>query len=199
MSIETIQTIIDEQKLEDLRKLLKVSGINLDLWTGEKGTKTVENLYKEVEDGETELHIDEKTGVSRVVHVVAGDIYYRDNTTGRFYRLKEDRQVSKVDGNIKRRPELHGAVAEKMKVGEDPAEATARGIEEELGLTGDFKFSKEEIIEETRLTATYPGLNSTYKIHKVPIEIDKANYNPAGYVEEQPKKTSYFIWEEVIG
>jgi hypothetical protein len=43
----------------------------------------------------------------------------------------------------------------------------------------------------------YPGLNSLYKIHKVPIKIDKANFKLGGYLEDQPKKISYFVWEEV--
>jgi len=84
-----------------------------------------------------------------------------------------------------------------MKVGEDPKEATIRGVAEELGISGDFEVGTEEIIEEMRLTTTYPGLNSLYKIHKVPVRINKGSFNPEGYSEEQPKRISYFVWEEI--
>ncbi len=187
----------NEAKLQQLETTLREHGIPVDQWTGEKGTKTVYDLFHEIEEGETEIDFLETGEVLRIVHVVAGDITYQDPETEKIYRLKEDRQVSKVDGNVKRRPELKGAVAEKMKVGEDPREATLRGIAEELGIKGNFEVGPEEIIEETRLTPTYPGLNSMYKIHRLPVRIDTASYRPEGYSEEQPKKTSYFIWEEI--
>lgn len=189
--------ISTDEKVTQFETTLKEHGIPVEQWTGEKGTKTVKDLFDEIEAGETEVEISENGEVLRIVHVVAGDISYLDKQTGTLYRLREDRQVSKVDGSVKRRPELHGAVAEKMKVGEDPKAATLRGIQEELGISGDFEVGDEELIQETRQTPTYPGLTSQYRIHKIPVRIDETSFNPDGYSEEQPKKTSYFVWEKV--
>ena len=189
--------ISTDEKLQQFSDILREHGVAVEHWTGEKGTKTVHDLFHEIENGETEVEFSETGEVLRIVHVVAGDITFYDPETGKTCRLKEDKQVSKMDGSIKHRPELHGAVAEKMKVGEDPREATLRGIHEELGISGDFEIGDEELIQETRHTPTYPGLTSQYRIHRVPVKIDKASFIQNGYSEEQPTKINYFVWEDI--
>ena len=183
------------ETLQDFEQILKKGNLPLEKWTGQQGTKTIEDLFKEAADGETEIETTPNGEVVRIVHVVTGDITYLDEETHQLYRLKEDRQVSKVDESIKKRPHLHGAVAEKMKVGEDPVRSVLRGIKEELGISGNFETGEEKLIEESRTTESYPGLNSIYKVHVVPVRIDESNFKPEGYVENQEKKTNYFVWE----
>ena len=185
------------ETLQDFEQILKKGNLPLEKWTGQQGTKTIEDLFKEAADGETEIETTPNGEVVRIVHVVTGDITYLDEETHQLYRLKEDRQVSKVDESIKKRPHLHGAVAEKMKVGEDPVRSVLRGIKEELGISGNFETGEEKLIEESRTTESYPGLNSIYKVHVVPVRIDESNFKPEGYVENQEKKTNYFVWEKI--
>lgn len=191
------QSEIPAEKIEKFKLSLSQLGISTDNWTGKKGTKTVEELFAEIETGETELMIDEEGELLRLVHVVNVDITYFDSQTKKLYRLREDRQVSKTDGNVKRRVGIQGSVAEKMKIGENPRDTALRGMKEELGLIYEFDMGAEKVIEETHSSKTYPGLNSKYKIHIFPVQIDERNYKPEGYIEEQPNKTSYFVWEEV--
>ena len=185
------------ETLQDFEQILKKGNLPLEKWTGQQGTKTIEDLFKEAADGETEIETTPNGEVVRIVHVVTGAITYLDEETHQLYRLKEDRQVSKVDESIKKRPHLHGAVAEKMKVGEDPVRSVLRGIKEELGISGNFETGEEKLIEESRTTESYPGLNSIYKVHVVPVRIDESNFKPEGYVENQEKKTNYFVWEKI--
>lgn len=194
--IHRTKTLSTEHDLETFTARLKQKGLPLDQWTGEKGTKTPEKLFEEIQAGETTLEITENGEIIRVVRVVAGDVYYRERETGKTYRLREDRQEW-ADGSVKQRPYLRGAVAEKMKAGERPQEAVLRGIKEELGLEGTFKLQEPEEIREQKETGTYPGLQSEYVIHKVPVFIDQASFNPKGYREVQKSKTTYFVWEAV--
>ena len=197
MNEMNIHEVPNEEELIEFETMLKGTKLPTNEWTGEEGTKTVQELFNEVNAGETEIEVTPDGEVQRIVHVVSGDITYIDETTGDIFRLKEDRQIFKKDGKVKKRPHLRGAVAEKMKAGEDPTESTIRGIKEELGIAGNFIIGSVETVEEKRETPTYPGLTSTYKIHIVPVKIDKANFKPKGYVEEQEIKTNYFVWEKL--
>ncbi len=178
--------------LTQLENTLREHNIPVGTWTGENGTKTLEDLLSEIESGESRLEITTTGELKRIVRVVAVDII-GVNANGRRYRLEDDRQVFKKDGHIKRRPHLHGAVAEKIKGRESIAQATLRGIQEELGITTRERVEPGEVIVETRHTATYPGLESQYEIYKVRVQIER--FNPNGYKEEQEAKTTYFVWK----
>ncbi len=40
-------------------------------------------------------------------------------------------------------------------------------------------------------------LLSIYIVHKFRIQLVDNQFNPNGYVEKQPDKTTYFMWKEV--
>ncbi len=172
---------------------LRGHNIPVDTWTGEGGTKTLEDLLGEIESGESRLETTTTGKLRRTVRVVAVNIVGKDKD-GQRYRLEEDRQVFKEDGHVKRR-RLHGAVAEKIKGGESAIQAARRGIREELRITTAEILGEENgVIKETGRTATYPGLETEYRIHVVHARIGPDNFNMRGYVERQKRKTTHFKW-----
>lgn len=179
--------------IEALEQQLQEAGIDVSRW-GWGEAKTLEHLQKEIENGETILVIGEKGELLRMVVVCGADIYYV-SPDGKRYRLKEEKQVFK-DGRERKR-DLGQAVSEKMKPDEDPRDAMIRGIREELGIQGDISLVQTGTDEQLLSSPSYPGLQSQYIRHKFEAILDKSQFRPEGYKEEQKDKTTYFIWEEV--
>jgi len=176
-----------------LQKQFEEAGINTTEW-GTGKTKTLAHLQKEIESGETVLITDSEGRLLRKVMVGNADVYYR-SPDGKEYRLREAKQVF-TDGRERCR-DLNSAVSEKMKPGENPKDAMIRGIEEELGIKGDIFLTDEGIDDETIMSPSYPGLHSRYICHRFSVVFDDDQFNPEGYVERQPDKSTYFIWKEV--
>ncbi len=176
-----------------LKKQLEAAGINTAEW-GTGQAKTLEHLQKEIESGETILVTGEKCELLRKVVVGGADIYYK-SPDGKRYRLKEDRQVFK-DGRERRR-DLGQAVSEKMKPDEDPKEAIIRGIQEELGISGEITLTEIGTDYQIITSPSYPGLQSQYIRHRFQAVLNEEQFNPNGYIEEQSDKSTYFVWEEV--
>lgn len=176
-----------------LQKQLADAGVDTSLW-GTGQAKTLEHLQKEIESGETILITGETGELLRRVVVGGADIYYQ-SPDGKRYRLKEDRQVFK-DGRERQR-DLGQAVSEKMKPDEDPKDAMIRGIEEELGISGEIALTEIGTDVEQVTSPSYPGLESEYIRHKFQAILADEQYNPEGYVEKQSDKSTFFVWEEV--
>lgn len=176
-----------------LKKKLTDAGIDTSSW-GTGQAKTLVHLQKEIESGETVLITGETGELLRKVVVGGADIYYQ-SSDGKKYRLKEDRQVFK-DGRERRR-DLGQAVSEKMKPDEDPKDAMIRGIQEELGISGEIALTETGTDVQQVISPSYPGLDSKYIRHKFQTTLTDEQFNPDGYVEEQSDKSTYFIWEEV--
>ena len=90
------------------------------------------------------------------------------------------------------------SLGEKIKAGEDPAFVAMRGIGEELGI----------VIDTNRVTAlgqeyqetesfSYPGLITRYDKYTFLVNLADGEYRPEGYVEDDGKKLTYFVWEEI--
>lgn len=163
------------------------------MWgTGE--AKTLAHLQREIESGECVLCTDEAGKLLRRVVVAGADVYYQ-SLDGKKYRLKEDRQVFK-DGRERRR-DLGQAVIEKMKPNEDPRVAVIRGIQEELGISNEITLTKTSTDVRQVISPSYPGLESEYVRHIFQVTLIDQQFNPNGYVEKQPDKSTYFVWEKV--
>lgn len=184
------------ETVQEVESLLQEYDIPLSEW-GKGNAKTIWHLAKEIEDGETAL-AEEDGQLFRTVHVCNAEVYHR-SSEGQLYRLREDRQEFH-DGRVRRR-DLGGALSEKFKAGEDPTEAMVRGIEEELGLT---EGGIEQVLflgEERRAGSamSYPGLSTMYVRYLFDVYLTNEGFNPAGYVEHQDDKSTYFVWERVRG
>jgi predicted RNA binding protein YcfA (HicA-like mRNA interferase family) len=178
---------------EEVEALLLEYGVPLDTW-GQGNAKGLWHLVKEVEEGETAL-VEEGGQIFRTVSVCNAEVYYTA-PNGQTYRLREDRQEFH-DGRVRRR-DLGGAVSEKFKAGEDPSEAIARGVEEELGLGEDGIAHISALGEEHKQgeSMSYPGLPTMYIVYRFDVRLSDSGFNPAGYVEHQDDKSTYFVWEK---
>ncbi len=174
-------------------KQLQGAGIDITNW-GKGGTKTVEQLHKEIQDEETILVQGERGELLRKVIVGGGDIYYT-SPEGKKYRLIEEKQVF-ANGSERRR-NLGHAVSEKLKHGEDIKEAMIRGISEELGISGDISLEEVKTHEEILSSPSYPGLRSQYILPEFKILLTQEQFKPEGYIETQSDKSTYFIWKEI--
>lgn len=184
---------INGTTLKTLKRQLESAGVDMATW-GIGQAKTLAHLRKEIESGETILVANEAGGLLRKVVVGGADIFYK-SPEGKRYRLKEDRQIFK-DGRERRR-NLGQAVSEKIKPGEDPEVAMIRGIQEELGIGSEITIIKIGAEERIIDSPSYPGLQSQYILHKFQAVLTKRQFNPAGYVEDQSDKSTYFMWEEI--
>lgn len=183
----------NENALQLLQKQLQNAGVDTSKW-GTGQTKTLAHLQKEIESGETVLVVKENGKILRRVVVGGADIHYI-SPDGKKYRLKEEKQVFR-DGRERRR-DLGNAVSEKMKPDENPKEAMARGIAEELGIEGGVSLTETGTDEHFIESPSYPGLQSQYVTYKFQVTLNDQQFNPDGYVENQSDKSTYFVWEEV--
>jgi hypothetical protein len=174
--------------MEELKARLSKYGIDISRF-GQGSAKSLEHLFREIESGETQL-VEENGRLIRRVSVLAVDVFHE--VDGDRLRLKEDRQVF-ADGRVRRRS-MPTSIGEKLRIEEDPLEAIARALKEELGI------SKFDVLTPVRTTTTmeespsYPGILSKYSSHELGIVIDPTEYREEGYTEIQTDKTTYFIW-----
>lgn len=172
-----------------LQLWLGEQGIDLSLW-GEGEAKSVADLWLEMVNGETTLH---ESPPRRQVQVV--ELLIEHN--GQF--LIEAMQEF---ANGERRYRKH-LPAEKIKRGEDALMAARRCLLEEFSLTDlqleTIRITIEQTVEKERRSPSYPGLNTTYLLHRVRIENfdfpseDFATENQA-HDDGDPVKAHHWQW-----
>jgi hypothetical protein len=167
-------------------------GIQVDRW-GQGSAKTVEHLEEEIRSGESRL-VSERGTLYREIEFVMSDVLYSSGDA--VWRLVESKQVFQ-DGRVRVR-QKDSSVSEKMKPGEDPVLGLIRGIEEELGFRPDPEQIEElGILEEEQESGSFPGLRTRYRGHRFQCYLTDRQWNPAGYQERQPDKTTWFSWVRV--
>lgn len=190
--METLKRI-NEESVQSLREKLQNAGIDISKW-GTGQAKTLEHLQKEIEEGETVLIIDDKGEILRELKVGIVEVYYI-NEDGKTYYLKEEKQIFN-DGRERRR-ELEGTIFEKIKFNENPKDSIIRGISEELGINGDLNLEEKGIDEHTNDSLSYPNLRSHYITYNYKLILNVQQFDPKGYIENQPDKKTYFLWKEI--
>lgn len=145
----------------ELETCLAAAGIDTTRW-GQDNAKTVDDLAREVANGESILQNDP---LRRIVHVTQV-LIARDKSV-----LVETAQEF-ADGRVRRRNNMP---SEKMLPHEDPIAASIRCLEEELGLDAEQLLgppthtnSSQKIIE----SPSYPGLTTEFTMHQVRVETD---------------------------
>ena len=175
--------------IKSLVSLLNENNVNPNLF-GKGEAKTLAHLLKEVEEGETVFEV-EGGVLRRVISLVFIEI---QSPYGE--KLVEDRQVF-VDGRVRERGLT--ALAEKFKPGEDPFAAAKRALQEELGVSAEIAdtltFLEGGNSEKVKTSPSYPGLVSVYRVTNLSVQLPVAAYDPTGYVERQPDKSTYFSWQ----
>ncbi|HAP37401.1 hypothetical protein A2574_04095 [Candidatus Shapirobacteria bacterium RIFOXYD1_FULL_38_32] len=175
---------------ENTLKILLETGVPLWRW-GRGAAKEIGDLMEEVEQGDS-IVTEEKGKALRKVAVACVDVYYRKGE--KELRLREDRQEFK-DGRVRRR-ELLSSLSEKIKQRENPKIAAYRGITEELGVRGQIGLMTKEVINTKIESPSYPGLMTSFRYHFFDAYLDQEQFREEGYVEIQPRKKIYFVWEE---
>lgn len=178
----------------DVITLLARHRISTEKWGNHTGTKTLGDLANEVVSGESVLM--EEEGVLFRKTYVSSIVLFHLDSQGSLWVLKEDRQVFR-DGGVTRRRKLPVSIAEKCQPGELSQAAILRGVKEELHL--DRLQHLESVLDdvETKLTPSWPGLMAMYHFFRFQGFIRPEDFNPEGYVHEQPDKISYFVWSKV--
>ena len=173
---------------------LDSSGMPLELW-GVGNAKTVEDLQKELDQGEVSLIIGDNGELTRQVRALAVNIYY-PQTEDRWLKLIEASQQFS-DGRRRRIRRHNTSIGEKLLRTEEPGEEVLmRALDEELGVKPNGVTAWEHIkdVEQRRESASYPGLTTNYLLHHYWVELNDQGYNAEGYVEFQPDKTTRFVW-----
>ena len=187
--------------VEHLKKKLKEQGINTTKWENGK-SKTVENLYNEIQKGETKLAMINGI-IKRIVSAVSVKIY---DSQAKQYLLHETSHHN-ITQSEDPRPKMKGNddMREKMNKGETPIEAMTRGISEELGeeYSKNIRFFhgepsldiyKVDTIKED--SNSYPGLGAHYNWYREEIYIPNLTVKTlySGEVKDQDK---YFFIKEL--
>jgi hypothetical protein len=176
--------------------LLKKHNIDISSW-GSGEAKTINDLVSEIISGESQLTENENGEIIRFLRAVAAIITFTDSK-GKKYQLVEDRQEF-VDGRIRKRERyLITSISEKMMPDEEPKMTLVRGIKEELGISVGLNINDEPVAEEKEYVSyNFPGFKSKSKVYTFNVSLDAISYNPDGYIERQPDKTTFFVWEKI--
>lgn len=189
----------EEQQRETMKHelLTRLQSHNVPLaeW-GNGEARTLDDLMNEIASGEATLEEMEDGRLLRVVRGARVHVFYED--AGGQYKLVEDRQEY-IDGRIRRRmADLDMSIGEKMKPGEDAEAAARRSLEEELGVRSGFNLtSRAKLSERISPSKAFPGLSTKYISHDFDVTLLQDQFRPEGYVEVQPDKTTYFIWQKI--
>lgn len=151
-----VTKIMQVQTVSELQTLLQAHGIDTGLY-GKPGTKSLQNLLKEITEEESNLEVCEGK-LKREVHILLVYIKSGDKVlteTNQLFHTTPNREAWSRQRN--------SVLAEKLHPGENAQEAVRRALEEELGITYSGTNHKVNPVEaEIRTSASYPGLESVY-------------------------------------
>lgn len=181
--------------IEDFKLMLALrKGLDYSQW-GIGGSKTVEELLKEIDKKECRLAIIHTPGethreIVREVSVVYITVTFKGKV------LVEKETIYK-NGREPRIRELRGSVAGRMIWGEEPKFSAMREIKEELGLNVSPARLKQVKTNDRPLynSSSYPGIKNQLTEHYFELELEEDEFKPDGYQEEAEDKTIYFVWE----
>jgi hypothetical protein len=175
---------------QSLSALLDRHHIDWRNW-GQGDSLGLPTLAKEVQAGES-VFLEDGGTIRRVVRVINIRVSFIDH--GQIKYLQEDHVVL-ADGRTRRRTVL-GAVNEKAKPGEPPSAAAHRGMLEEVGIDFDFTNVPCQETVTDKISANYVGLPCRFQNFIYNVTIEPKDYNPEGYLEKEPGKTTYFTWTD---
>jgi len=192
--VESFETD-NSYKIDALGFRLKKAGIDISKW-GTGGYKTIDHLLAEIECQEAILATDANGELLRKVEVVGAAIYHLTDDGNKYYLL-EEKQIY-IDGRERRRLAINNrSVFEKKKPNESPTEAMIRGVREELGLGGDIYLEETDTYHKIADSDSYPGLKAESTFYMFESILTQEQFNPDGYIERQPDKTTYFTWVKI--
>jgi hypothetical protein len=173
----------------ELRTWLERNGVDTSAW-GSGGTKSVADLWRELENAECALTADPP---ERLVSFTQVNI----EIGGR--RLFEVAQKL-VSGDVRPRD---SPPSEKMIPGETPEQAAIRCLREELGVEAcpdDVVPGSHKVPEKSSPSLSYPGLRTHYVMHEVSMRVDGLPNTEFTTTErsstDHAVETHYWAWRE---
>lgn len=175
-------------RIEELKEWLSRFGVNTAVW-GKEGHKSVNNLWQELQKQDAIL---QETPPMRRVNVV--QILVR---RGNRLLLETVQELATGDKRYRNLPP-----AEKIKSGETPLDAAARGLYEELGITRDrIQFDPSSHSTRTFISESpsYPGLLSQYTFHDIEATVEGLSdedfwHDNLSYQDGDPVKRHFWAW-----
>ena len=168
--------------INELKTLLLESNIDLKKWSHTLGKKTIEELNKELENGESTLEIIDNKLV-RVVKIAS--IQVQVKLGDKIFNLVEDKQIF-FTGAVRKRGLK--SLSEKTKKNETPEITAQRALREEIGLEINKGLIFEEETQKIQKSPSYPGLDSIYKIFNYQITLNHQQLEQIRFSEYQKKK-----------
>ncbi|MBU1084930.1 MAG: hypothetical protein ABIJ43_04430 [Candidatus Beckwithbacteria bacterium] len=186
------KTVNSIETPETLGGYLSGKGVSVSEW-GKNEAKTVRHFFNEIKNGDCVL-VDTSEGLRR--RVVSANVRVYHQADDDLFYLKEDRQEFK-DGRVRKRDWFTWSASEKVKPTESIEEGGERVLREELKIQGDLNIVRKEVKPESTESPSYPGLHTEYQSNFFDAYLTDKQYNPDGYIEEQPDKITYWVWEKV--
>ncbi len=149
------------ETIDQLKAWLASKGVDTSQW-GVSGAKSVENLWAEIVEGETEIQDDPPMRLVRLVNVIIrqGDRILVETTQ----EFGENQQR-----------ERGGPPAEKIKPGESPVETALRCLQEELQVDPSrVEITTMSAEPQPRIndSQSYPGLRTCYLQYDVEAKVE---------------------------
>lgn len=189
------RTVVQVKDLRMLRRVLARHGVPYKSW-GTATPKTLQDLWKEIKQGESLLYL-EKGVLVRFVRRVQATVHFVNE--GTHLLLHEERQVF-ANGHVRVRDQRI-SVSEKRRPNERACAAMQRGIREELSIylkDPSCLVHKGKETSKPSSSKTYPGLLTSHYVVRYRLDLVPEDFRPEGYIERQKSKTTYFAWKEVV-
>ncbi len=181
---------------QELLGILSKSRIDTSNW-GFGSAKSIDDLLKEIQKKEAELIINEGGLCVRNLKVVAIDVFYNDHKGNKYILVEEKQEFS--DGRIRKR-NLETSLGEKLYLNEEPNQGVIRCIREELSIESlNYTLENNGVTTKEENSKSYPGLKTVYVFFRFILVLNDNGYKPDGYIENDSKKTSYFVWKKIQG
>ena len=147
--------------INQLKLLLNTYNINYANWGKNGQTKSINNLFKELQTGDSILNVEEGNLIRKSTSLWI-DVFRNETLS---HVLHEKKQFL-LNGKVKLRNENH-PVTEKQMRNEGIMDTLQRGLNEELGLTRSMYKIKQNTHTQINKTnsKSYPGLKAVYKKH----------------------------------
>lgn len=173
----------------ELKAWLDSKGIDTTYW-GTGGAKSVENLWAEIVEGESQLQDEPPLRLVRMVKVMIRD--------GNRILVEAEQEFGENQQRYR-----GGPPAEKIKPGESQVEAALRCLQEELQVTpGQVEIlswtSEPELVRHE--SPSYPGLPTNYMRYEVEVKVAGLPREPFSTIETihddgDPVKNHHWLWE----
>lgn len=187
--------MIDREQPSDYEGVvakLEEHGIGWDKW-GTGASLPVEKLVQEIQAGEAKLVRAEDGSLLREVHGIGVVVFYQDGD--QLLRLREGKRI-RADGELMLPRAFPGSVGEKLQPDEPSENAAHRGMAEELDIS-DAELTFYGDFDEIRNSKRFPGMKTRMVTDLFKCHLTSEQFNREGYKEEQPDKTTYFVWQPV--